>query len=30
MSEFETHPLAVIEALALGRPALVADTSGLQ
>lgn len=29
MSEFETHPLAVIEALALGRPALVADTSGL-
>ena len=30
MSEFETHPLAVIEALALGRPALVADTSGLR
>jgi glycosyltransferase involved in cell wall biosynthesis len=29
MSEFETHPLAVIEALELGRPALVADTSGL-
>jgi glycosyltransferase involved in cell wall biosynthesis len=30
MSEFETHPLAVIEALELGRPALVADTSGLR
>ena len=30
MSEFETHPLSVIEALALGRPALVADTSGLR
>lgn len=29
MSEFETHPLAVLEALALGTPALVADTSGL-
>jgi glycosyltransferase involved in cell wall biosynthesis len=29
MSDFETHPLAVIEAVALGRPALVADTSGL-
>ena len=29
MSEFETHPLAVIEALALGRPVVVADTSGL-
>jgi glycogen synthase len=29
MSEFETHPLAVLEALALGRPAVVADTSGL-
>lgn len=29
MSEFETHPLAVIEAVALGRSALVADTSGL-
>ena len=29
MSEFETHPLAVIEAAALGRPALVTDTSGL-
>lgn len=30
MSEYETHPLAVVEALQLGRPALVADTSGLQ
>lgn len=30
MSEFETHPLAVIEALELGVPALVADTSGLR
>ena len=30
MSEFETHPLAVMEALALGCPALVADTSGLR
>ena len=30
MSDFETHPLAVIEALQLGRPALVADTSGLR
>lgn len=30
MSEFETHPLAIIEALELGRPALVADTSGLR
>jgi glycosyltransferase involved in cell wall biosynthesis len=30
MSEFETHPLAVLEAVALGRPALVADTSGLR
>lgn len=29
MSSFETHPLAVIEALAVGTPALVADTSGL-
>ena len=28
-SEYETHPLAVLEALSLGRPALVADTSGL-
>lgn len=29
MSDFETHPLAVLEAVALGRPALVSDTSGL-
>jgi len=29
MSEFETHPLAVLEALTLGRPVVVADTSGL-
>jgi glycogen synthase len=29
LSEYETHPLAVLEALRLGRPALVAETSGL-
>jgi glycogen synthase len=29
LSEYETHPLAILEAAALGRPALVADTSGL-
>jgi glycosyltransferase involved in cell wall biosynthesis len=29
LSDYETHPIAVLEALALGRPALVADTSGL-
>jgi len=29
MSEYETQPAAVLEGLALGRPALVADTSGL-
>jgi len=29
LSEFETHPIAALEALALGRPLLVADTSGL-
>jgi glycosyltransferase involved in cell wall biosynthesis len=29
LSEYETQPLAVLEAAALGRPALVADTSGL-
>lgn len=29
LSEYETHPLSVIEALALGKPALVAATSGL-
>ena len=28
-SEYETHPIAVLEALALGRPVLVANTSGL-
>lgn len=30
LSEYETHPIAILEALALGRPALVARTSGLQ
>lgn len=30
LSEFETHPLAVLEAAALGRPVLVADNSGLR
>ncbi len=29
LSEYETHPIAVLEALAVGRPVLVADTSGL-
>ena len=29
MSDFETHPLAVIEALSVGCPVLVAETSGL-
>lgn len=29
LSEYETHPLAVIEAIALGVPAVVANTSGL-
>jgi glycosyltransferase involved in cell wall biosynthesis len=29
LSEYETHPIAALEALALGRPVLVADTSGL-
>jgi glycosyltransferase involved in cell wall biosynthesis len=29
LSDYETHPLAAIEALALGRSLLVADTSGL-
>lgn len=29
LSEYETQPIAVLEGLALGRPALVADTSGL-
>lgn len=30
LSEYETHPVAVLEALALRRPVLVAATSGLQ
>ena len=30
LSEYEAHPIAVMEALALGRPVLVADTSGLR
>jgi glycosyltransferase involved in cell wall biosynthesis len=29
LSEYETQPIAVLEGLSLGRPALVADTSGL-
>jgi len=29
MSEYEAHPLAVMEAVALGKPAVVSDTSGL-
>lgn len=29
LSEYEAHPIAVMEALSLGRPVLVADTSGL-
>jgi glycosyltransferase involved in cell wall biosynthesis len=29
LSEYETHPIAVLEAVSLGRPVLVADTSGL-
>ncbi len=29
-SEYETHPLAALEAISLGCPALVADTSGLR
>jgi glycosyltransferase involved in cell wall biosynthesis len=29
MSDFETHPLAALEAVALGKPLLVADGSGL-
>jgi glycosyltransferase involved in cell wall biosynthesis len=29
MSEYEAHPVAVMEALSLKRPVLVADTSGL-
>jgi len=30
LSEFESHPVAVMEALALRRPVLVADTSGFK
>lgn len=29
MSEFETQPMAALEAISLGRPTIVADTSGL-
>ena len=29
LSEYETHPMAALEAIALGRSVLVADTSGL-
>ena len=29
LSDYETHPIAVLEALALGCPALVTKTSGL-
>lgn len=29
MSQYEAHPLAVMEAVALGKPAVVADSSGL-
>jgi glycosyltransferase involved in cell wall biosynthesis len=29
LSDYEAHPIAVMEALALGRPVVVADTSGL-
>jgi glycosyltransferase involved in cell wall biosynthesis len=30
LSEYEAHPIAVMESLALRRPVLVADTSGLR
>ena len=30
LSDYEAHPVAVMEALALGRPVVVADTSGLR
>jgi len=30
LSEYEAHPVAVMEALALRRPVLVADTSGMR
>jgi glycosyltransferase involved in cell wall biosynthesis len=29
LSDYETHPIAMLEAIALGRPVLVTDTSGL-
>ena len=29
LSEYEAHPVAIMEALALHRPVLVADTSGM-
>lgn len=29
LSEYETHPMALLEALAMGKSALIADTSGL-
>lgn len=29
LSEYETHPISILEAIALGKPTLVADTSGL-
>lgn len=30
LSQYEAHPIAVMEALSLGRPVLVADTSGMR
>jgi glycogen synthase len=30
LSDFETHPIAALEALALGRPVLLADNSGMR
>ena len=30
LSEYETHPIAVLEALSCGRPCVVADTSGMR
>ena len=30
LSEFETHPISILEAISLGKPALVTDTSGLR
>jgi glycosyltransferase involved in cell wall biosynthesis len=30
LSDFETHPIGILEALSLKRPVLVAETSGLQ